>query len=58
MYADYIKYIEEGKEDKERIPKQIVKVWFIAGNWFQKFDGEMSVKQLRIAPEGRTVDVL
>lgn len=58
LYADYVKYVEEGKEDRERMPKQIVRAWFIAGNRWQRFEGEMSVKRLRIRFDGEVVDVL
>ena len=58
LYADYIKFVEAGKEDCVRIPKQIVRAWFIAGNRWQRFDGEMFVKRLRIVHGTETVQVL
>ena len=57
LYDDYVQYIEEGKHSV-RVPGQIVRVWFIAGNRWQRFDGEMSVKQIRISNVDSVVQVL
>jgi hypothetical protein len=55
LYEDYVNYIEEGVEDLERMPKQLVKVWLIAGNGLQRREGEMTVKGINIANGGEGV---
>ncbi|KAK4569342.1 hypothetical protein LTR86_003104 [Recurvomyces mirabilis] len=59
IYADYVKYIDDGKEDVEAMPKQVVKVWLIATNMLQKHEGEMTVRALKITgSEGAVVEVI
>ncbi|KAK3673342.1 hypothetical protein LTR78_006888 [Recurvomyces mirabilis] len=59
IYADYVKYIDDGKGDVEAIPKQVVKVWLIAANMLQKHKEEMTVKDLKITGrEGAVVEVI
>ena len=58
LYADYVKYIEEGVESKERLPMQIVRAWFIAGNRWQRFEGGMRVKKIRISNGSTILQVL
>ena len=41
-----------------QMPKQIVKVWLIAGNWFQKYEGEMLIQDIRIGEGDDAVQVL
>jgi hypothetical protein len=58
LHADYVKYVENGRGDSMQIPQQIVRVWFIAGNRWQRYDGEMDVKQIRIGRGDEVVQVL
>ena len=58
LYADYKHYIEEDRDDRVKIPKQIVRFWFIAGNRWQRYDGEMMAKRVRIANDDMLVEVL
>jgi hypothetical protein len=58
LHVDYVKYVEDGKEDSVQIPQQVVRVWFIAGNRWQRFDGEMYVKQIYISRGDEVVQVL
>ncbi len=52
LYADYVKYILKGVQDRNKVPNLIVRAWFIAGNRWQRFDGEMVVKKLRVHEGG------
>lgn len=58
LYADYVKYIEEGVEDRTKIPKQVVRAWFIAGNRWQRHAGSMSVQRLQIRQGKEYVELL
>lgn len=58
LYSDYVKFVEEGDERSPAIPQQTVRVWFIAGNRWQRFDGEMSVKQIRITQGEESTQIL
>ena len=57
LYDDYVKFVEEGKLSA-RVPGQIVRVWFIAGNRWQRFEGEMSVKQILVSGGDGVLKVL
>jgi hypothetical protein len=58
LYADYIKYIEQGREDDRKMPRQVVRVWFIAGNRWQRYEGEMFVRDLKIEQGERALEIL
>ena len=58
LYTDYVKHVERGEEDAVQLPRQIVRVWFIAGNRWQRFHGEMDVKQIRIGHGKDVVQIL
>ena len=50
LYEDYKHYI--GEDD---VPQQIVRVWLIANNMFQRLDGDMTVKGISIEGGGEGV---
>jgi hypothetical protein len=58
LYADYVKHVEKGKLDSVQLPQQIVRVWFVAGNRWQRLDGEMNVKQIRTGNGNDRVQIL
>lgn len=47
IYEDYVKYVNAGDVSKV-VPQQIVKVWLIAGNRWQRYRGEMLIKKIRL----------
>lgn len=47
IYDDYVEYISGG-DGSRALPKQIVKVWLIAGNRWQRYRGEMLIKKIRL----------
>lgn len=47
IYEDYVEYVNGGDVSKP-IPQQIVKVWLIAGNRWQRYRGEMLIKKIRL----------
>lgn len=51
LCKDYIHYINDGNEQKA-VPKQITRVWLIAGNRWQRYRGEMLIKQIKIMEKG------
>ncbi|CAK4033705.1 Hypothetical predicted protein [Lecanosticta acicola] len=53
LYDDYAKYIGNA-----RMPKRITRVWLIAGNRWQRHDGEMTVKDISITHDGATARIL
>ncbi|KAF7191398.1 hypothetical protein HII31_07421 [Pseudocercospora fuligena] len=54
LYEDYQKYI-----GGNYVPKRIVRVWLIAGNRWQRHEGEMTVSKIRITSEdGKVEEVL
>lgn len=47
IYEDYFKYVNA--ENRARlVPEQIVRVWLIAGNRWQRHEGEMLIKQIHL----------
>lgn len=58
LYADYVSYIEGGREDSTKIPKQVVRVWFIAGNRWQRHEGDMRVNGLQIRQGRDCIELL
>lgn len=50
IHDDYISYINEGDASRA-IPKQIARVWLIAGNRWQRHKGEMLIKMIRLFDE-------
>lgn len=47
IYEDYIEYINGGDVSKA-VPRQILRVWLIAGNRWQRYRGEMLIKKIRL----------
>lgn len=47
IYEDYRSYVNGGDVNKA-VPQQIVRVWLIAGNRWQRHRGEMLVKDIRM----------
>lgn len=47
IYEDYVQYVNDGNVSKA-VPQQIVKVWLIAGNRWQRHRGEMLIKKIRL----------
>lgn len=47
IYEDYVEYVNAG-DLKKTVPTQIVKVWLIAGNRWQRYRGEMLIKKVRL----------
>lgn len=58
LHGDYVKYVEEGEDNGVQLPQQIIKVWFIAGNRWQRFKGEMDIKQIRIILGDEVIQIL
>ncbi|MBA7490073.1 hypothetical protein ES702_00607 [subsurface metagenome] len=47
IYQDYVEYVNGGDLSKV-VPTQVVKVWLIAGNRWQRYRGEMLIKKVRL----------
>lgn len=47
LWADYVEYINDS-DDGVVVPKQIVRVWLIAGNRWQRHKGEMLIRKISI----------
>ena len=54
VHADYVKYINEGDVTRP-VPSQIVRVWLIAGNRWQRHHGEMLIKSIQLQSKGREI---
>lgn len=47
IFEDYVRHVNGGEKERG-MPKQIVRVWLIAGNRWQRHEGEMLIKQIRL----------
>ncbi|KAK5092554.1 hypothetical protein LTR70_001865 [Exophiala xenobiotica] len=50
IYRDYVEYVNAGDLSKH-VPEQIVRVWLIAGNRWQRHRGEMLIKNIALSDE-------
>lgn len=57
LYEDYVKYIN-GEDTNRTVPRQITRVWLIAGNKLQRHRGEMLVKSIKLLHSQNPSDVL
>lgn len=50
IYQDYVQHVNAG-DDQQAVPQQIVRVWLIAGNRWQRHRGEMLIKDICLLHE-------